>query len=62
VLKFHKEKALWRLIISDHRALIQTISLESEWKYIKIIGNRNKYTLHQYWFPIMAGAQGLELP
>ena len=48
------------LVVSDHRAIILTFYHKSKQKYIKIIGNQNKYTLYQYWFPIMAGAQGLE--
>ena len=52
--------ALWSLIVSDHRALILTIHRENEQKYKKIIGNQNKYTLYQYWFPIMVQTMGLE--
>ena len=59
VVKYYK-KALWRLITSLHKALILTIHRENEQKYKKIIGNQNKYTLYQYWFPIMAEDEGFE--
>ena len=53
-LNFIKEKALWRLVVSDHRAFILTIRIKKNRNTLKIIENQNKYTLYQYWFPIMS--------